>query len=93
MRTVKVPFYEDSFVKRFFQCVDERCCMEVLVLLGECDGGVTPLMHPDPRPGYDKRSSQCSDDLLSVQGVLTLHPMLNARKAPGQTPVTNAPLL
>jgi hypothetical protein len=62
-------------------------------MLGECDGGVTPLMHPDARPGYDKRSSQCSDDLLSVRGVFSPHLMLNALKAPGQTPITGAPLL
>jgi hypothetical protein len=56
-------------------------------------GRLAPALHPDPRSGCDERSSQCSDELLSVQGVLTLHHMLNARKAPGQTPVTGAPHL
>jgi hypothetical protein len=50
-------------------------------------------MHPDPRLGCDERSSQCSDELLSVQGLLNLHHMLNARKARWQTPVTDAPHL
>lgn len=51
------------------------------------------LMHRDPRSGRDERSSQCSDELLSVQVVQTLHHMLNARKAHWQTPVTEAPNL
>ena len=50
-------------------------------------------MHPDPRSGYGERSSQCSDELLSVQGVYTLHLMLHAREAHWQTPVTDAPHL
>jgi|EndMetStandDraft_4_1072995.scaffolds.fasta_scaffold326818_2 hypothetical protein len=38
-------------------------------------------MHPDPRSGCGERSSQlCSDELLSVQGVDTLHLMLHARE-------------
>ena len=51
------------------------------------------LMHRDPRSGRDERSSQCSDELLSVQGVQALHLMLRAREAHWQTPVTDAPLL
>jgi hypothetical protein len=50
-------------------------------------------MHPDPRSGYGERSSQCPDELLSVQGVQALHLMLHAREAHWQTPVTDAPLL
>ena len=37
--------------------------------------------------------AKCSDGLLSVKGVNTLHLMLHARKAHWQTPVTEAPLL
>ena len=51
------------------------------------------LMHRDSRSGRDERSSQCSDELLSVQVVQALHRMLNARKAHWQTPVTEAPHL
>jgi len=37
--------------------------------------------------------ASCSDELLSVQGVDTLHLMLHAREAYWQTPVTGAPHL
>jgi len=50
-------------------------------------------MHPDPRSGCDERSSQCSDELLSVPAVLTRHPMRHAHKVRWQTPVTGAPHL
>src|SRR5438445_982560 len=50
-------------------------------------------MHPDPRSGCDERSSQCSDELLSVAAVLTRHPMRHAHKVRWQTPVTGAPHL
>jgi hypothetical protein len=43
--------------------------------------------------GCDESSSKCPDQLLSVQGVLNLHHMLNAREAHWQTPVTEAPHL
>ena len=51
------------------------------------------LMHPDPRPGCDERSSQGSDELPSVQSVCTPHHKLNAREAHWQTPINDAPLL
>ncbi len=49
--------------------------------------------HMDSRSGYDKSLSQCSNELLSVQGVLTRHLMQHAREARWQTPVTDAPHL
>jgi hypothetical protein len=63
------------------------------VLLRECIDGRTVSTNPDPRSGRDERSSQRSDELLSVQGVLTRHHMQHARKALGQTPVGDAPHL
>src|SRR2546422_5425703 len=51
------------------------------------------VMHPDPRSGCDERSSQRSDELLSVAGVLTPHPMRHAHKVRWQTPGTRAPPL
>jgi hypothetical protein len=51
-------------------------------------------MHPDPRSGYHERSSQSSDELLSVQGADTLHLMLHAREAHWHPPpITDAPHL
>jgi len=47
----------------------------------------------EPRSRYGERSSQCSDDLLSVQDVNALHLMLHAREAHWQTPITEAPHL
>jgi len=56
-------------------------------------GRLAPVMHLDPRSGCNERSSPRSDELLSVQGVRTVHHMLNAREARWQTPVTDAPHL
>jgi len=50
-------------------------------------------MHPDPRSGCDERSSQCSNELLSVPDVRIRHPMQHARKVRWRTPVTEAPHL
>ena len=72
---------------------DARDQLRVLKLVAGLSNGVAPVMHPDPRSGCGERSSQCSDELLSVQGVNTLHLMLHAREAHWQTPVTDAPLL
>src|SRR5512143_4008727 len=55
--------------------------------------GMTWLMHPDPRSGCDERSSQCSNELLSVPDMRIRHPMQHARKVRWQTPVTEAPHL
>src|SRR3989442_8931759 len=51
-------------------------------------GRLAVAMHPDPRSGCDERSSQCSDELLSVAAVLTRHPMRHAHKVRWQTPVS-----
>src|SRR2546422_4333106 len=59
----------------------------------EGKGRVALAMHPDPRSGCDERSSQRSDELLSVPAVLTRHPMRHAHKVRWQTPVTGAPHL
>src|SRR5206468_6745259 len=59
----------------------------------EGKGRLALAMHPDPRSGCDERSSQCSDELLSVPAVLTRHPMRHAHKVRWQTPVTGAPHL
>jgi hypothetical protein len=56
-------------------------------------GRLAPVLHPDPRSGCDERSSQCLDELLSVQGEDTRHPMQHARKVRWQTPITEAPHL
>jgi hypothetical protein len=53
----------------------------------------TWLEHSDPRLGHVKRSSQRSDELLSVRGVFTQHPMQHAHKVRWQTPITEAPHL
>jgi hypothetical protein len=50
-------------------------------------------MHPDRRSGRDERSSQCSDELLSVADVDVRHHIQHARKVRWQTPVTGAPHL
>jgi len=78
-------FYEDSFVKPFL----------VSTLMGGSSWTRTKAwpMRPDPRSGRDERSSQCSDELLSVQGNVTRHPMQHARKVRWQTPITDAPHL
>lgn len=78
-------FYEDSFVKPFL----------VSTLMGGSSWTRTKAwpMRPDPRSGRDERSSQCSDELLSVLGDDTRHPMLHARKVRWQTPITDAPHL
>jgi hypothetical protein len=59
-------------------------------LFGCRPAGVSDL---DRRSGCDERSSQSSDELLSVPDRSIRHPMLNARKAPGLTPFTDAPNL
>ncbi|WP_422823020.1 hypothetical protein [Variovorax humicola] len=92
---VEVSFYEDSFVKPFDQRIDERYFIGgTFVLLSrvgqERSAGA---MHPDPWSGYDERSSQCSDKLLSMQAANTLRLMLHAREAHWKTPVTGAPHL
>jgi hypothetical protein len=88
-------FYEDSFVKPFLIAASmwgrhgprtKACGVRGV-------GRLAPALRPDPRSGCDERSSQCSDELLSVPDMSIRHPMLNARKAGGQTPVTDAPLL
>src|SRR6478752_7524200 len=56
-------------------------------------GRLVRIAERDPRSGSDERSSQSSDELLSVPDRSIRHPMLNARKAPGRTPVTDAPNL
>src|SRR5678816_2877269 len=51
-------------------------------------------MHPDPRSGYDERSSQCARTTFYPCKVRPpLHHMLHAREAHWRTPVTEAPLL
>jgi hypothetical protein len=62
-------------------------------MLSQRSLSVTWLVHPDPRWGSRERSSQCSDELLSVLGVDTVHRMLHARKAHRQTPIPDAPHL
>src|SRR3989449_9158335 len=59
----------------------------------EGKGRLAVAMHPDPRSGCDERSSQRSDELLSVPAVLTRHPMRHAHKVRWQTPVSGAPHL
>jgi len=61
-----------------------------MVIAGCRPAGVSDL---DRRLGCDERSSQRSDELLSVPNRSIRHPMLNARKAPGLTPFTDAPNL
>ena len=56
-------------------------------------GRLIRIAERDPRSGSDERSSQCSDELLSVPDRSIRHPMLNARKARGLTPFTDAPIL
>jgi hypothetical protein len=51
----------------------------------------TRLEHSDLRLVHVKRSSQCSDELLTVRGVFTLHPMQHAHNVRWQTPITEAP--
>ncbi|HEY1459782.1 MAG TPA: hypothetical protein VGH59_06950, partial [Casimicrobiaceae bacterium] len=63
------------------------------VLRSQRSFGVSWLIHPDPRLERDERSSQCSDELLSVPDVWIRHHMLNAREVRWQTPVTDAPHL
>src|SRR5262245_55400569 len=51
------------------------------------------LMHPDRRSGRDERSSQRSDELLSVPEEWIRHHIQHARKAHWQTPFSGAPHL
>jgi hypothetical protein len=59
----------------------------------EVRGILVRRVHRAPRSGYDERSSQGSDNLLSVPDVRIRHHMQHARNALGLTPVSGAPHL
>ena len=75
---MEAAFYGDSLVKSFL--VDLMAVHGYLLSRRTRGRPGDWEMHPDPRSGYDERSSQCPDELLSVQGVNTLHLMLHARE-------------
>jgi hypothetical protein len=78
--------YEDSLVKMI---AGSRTLTKMVIV--RCrPARVSDL---DSRSGSDERSSQSSDERLSVPDRSIRHPMLNARKALGLTPFTDAPNL
>ena len=89
-----VRFYEDLCVKPVVLMVGvtmphgglgvgwQSCAVELL-----------SAQQRDPRSGSSTRSSQGSNQLLSVQGLVCPHHMQHARIALGLTPVADAPNL